>query len=52
MTSETKRLLNADEVAAMLGISERTLWRLLSAAVGWQSSQTRSVWAIHPVASR
>jgi excisionase family DNA binding protein len=31
MTSETKALLNADEVAAMLGISERTLWRLLSA---------------------
>jgi excisionase family DNA binding protein len=31
MTSETKTLLNADEVAAMLGISERTLWRLLSA---------------------
>ena len=24
-------LLTADEVAAMLGVSERTLWRLLSA---------------------
>jgi excisionase family DNA binding protein len=31
MTTETKTLLNADEVAAMLNISERTLWRLLSA---------------------
>jgi excisionase family DNA binding protein len=31
MNLETKTLLNADEVAAMLGISERTLWRLLSA---------------------
>ena len=31
MNLETKTLLSADEVAAMLNISERTLWRLLSA---------------------
>ncbi|MDE2507821.1 MAG: helix-turn-helix domain-containing protein [Planctomycetota bacterium] len=31
MNLEIKTLLNADEVAAMLNISERTLWRLLSA---------------------
>jgi len=31
MIPETKTLLNAEEVAAMLGISERTLWRLRSA---------------------
>jgi len=31
MNTETKTLLNAEEVAAMLGVSERTLWRLLSA---------------------
>src|SRR4051794_30453846 len=31
MSNETITLLNAEEVAAMLGVSERTLWRLLSA---------------------
>ena len=32
MDTETMSLLlTADEVAAMLGVSERTLWRLLSA---------------------
>jgi excisionase family DNA binding protein len=31
MNTETTMLLTADEVAAMLGVSERTLWRLLSA---------------------
>ena len=30
-TDVTPVLLAADEVAAMLGVSERTLWRLLSA---------------------
>jgi excisionase family DNA binding protein len=30
-TDTTPVLLSADEVAAMLGVSERTLWRLLSA---------------------
>lgn len=30
-TDTTSVLLNAEEVAAMLGVSERTLWRLLSA---------------------
>ena len=30
-TDTTPVLLTADEVAAMLGVSERTLWRLLSA---------------------
>jgi prophage regulatory protein len=31
ITDTTPVLLTADEVAAMLGVSERTLWRLLSA---------------------
>lgn len=31
MVTETITLMNAEEVAAMLGVSERTLWRLLSA---------------------
>ena len=30
-TDTTALLLTAEEVAAMLGVSERTLWRLLSA---------------------
>ncbi len=30
-TNTAPVLLSADEVAAMLGVSERTLWRLLSA---------------------
>jgi prophage regulatory protein len=30
-TETTSLLLAAEEVAAMLGVSERTLWRLLSA---------------------
>ena len=30
-TDTTLVLLTAEEVAAMLGVSERTLWRLLSA---------------------
>jgi excisionase family DNA binding protein len=30
-TETTSLLLTAEEVAAMLGVSERTLWRLLSA---------------------
>jgi excisionase family DNA binding protein len=30
-TETTTTLLSAEEVAAMLGVSERTLWRLLSA---------------------
>ena len=31
MSADTTTLLSAEEVAAMLGVSERTLWRLLSA---------------------
>jgi prophage regulatory protein len=30
-TDTVQTLLTAEEVAAMLGVSERTLWRLLSA---------------------
>ena len=46
-TDTTSLLLTADEVAAMLGVSERTLWRLLSAGKAAQAGSFRTQ---HPLA--